>query len=91
MTATPINAGLVVGAANVRADDGREQLAVTNPANQEVIGYAPVADAGLVDEAVTLAAQAFPNGRRPPPPNARAISSPSRRGSGTTGTSWPEP
>ena len=68
MTATPVKAGLVVGTSNVQADDGHEQLAVTNPANQEVIGYAPVADAGLVDEAVRLAAQAFPKWSTTPAP-----------------------
>jgi len=34
---------------------------VLNPADQEVIGYAPVADAELVDQAVTAAADAFPS------------------------------
>jgi succinate-semialdehyde dehydrogenase / glutarate-semialdehyde dehydrogenase len=68
VTATPVKAALVVGTSNVQADDGHEQLAVTNPANQEVIGYAPVADAGLVDEAVRLAAQAFPKWSTTPAP-----------------------
>lgn len=52
-------AGLVIGAATVSADDGAA-TAVINPADQSVVGYAPVADETRVDEAVTSAAHAFP-------------------------------
>jgi succinate-semialdehyde dehydrogenase / glutarate-semialdehyde dehydrogenase len=68
VTATPIRARLIVGASKVEADASHEPLAVTNPANQDVIGYAPVADAGLVDEAVRLAAEAFPKWSTTPAP-----------------------
>jgi succinate-semialdehyde dehydrogenase / glutarate-semialdehyde dehydrogenase len=51
-------AELVIGAATISGDDA-DTTAVINPADQTVVGYAPVADAGRVDEAVTSAAQAF--------------------------------
>ena len=65
---TPINAELVVGASHLQAEAGREPLPVTNPANQEIIGYAPIADPRLVDEAVTQAAEAFPTWSTTPAP-----------------------
>jgi succinate-semialdehyde dehydrogenase / glutarate-semialdehyde dehydrogenase len=43
-------------------------MAITNPANQEVIGYAPAADAHLVDEAVNTAVEAFPEWSSAPAP-----------------------
>jgi succinate-semialdehyde dehydrogenase / glutarate-semialdehyde dehydrogenase len=57
---TPARAELVIGAARVRADGRRDETPVLNPADQQVVGYAPVADERLVDEAVTAAAEAFP-------------------------------
>ena len=59
MTTVPLRAELVVGGTVVPADGRREEAAVLNPADQTVAGYAPVADAGLVDAAVTSAADAF--------------------------------
>lgn len=72
MTAIPARAGLVIGSAIIPADGRREEAAVTNPANQEVVGYAPVADAALVDEAVTAAAAAFPAWSARPAPQRGA-------------------
>ena len=61
MTSVPRRAELVVGP-QVSGGDGRlEQAAVINPADQTVVGYAPVADAGLVADAVASAAAAFPD------------------------------
>jgi len=60
MTSAALQAGLVVGGSVITADGGRAESAVTNPADQTVAGYAPVADADLVDAAVTSAADAFP-------------------------------
>ena len=88
---TPINAELVVGGSYVQAEAGHEPMPVTNPANQAVVGYAPVADPRLVDEAVTRASEAFPTWSTTPPHNVRAGSSLSRPGSGPTGTGWPPP
>ena len=65
---TPIHAELVVGGSHVQAEAGHEPLPVTNPANQEVVGYAPVADPSLVDEAVTQASLAFPTWSTTPAP-----------------------
>jgi succinate-semialdehyde dehydrogenase / glutarate-semialdehyde dehydrogenase len=59
MTSTPRQAELVVGRDFIGTDWG-ERAAVINPADQTVVGHAPVADAGLVDAAVTSAAAAFP-------------------------------
>jgi succinate-semialdehyde dehydrogenase / glutarate-semialdehyde dehydrogenase len=56
----PRRAEVVVGAEVIGGDGRLEQAAVTNPADQTVVGYAPVADAGLVDAAVASAAAAFP-------------------------------
>jgi succinate-semialdehyde dehydrogenase / glutarate-semialdehyde dehydrogenase len=61
MTTVPLRAELVVGEAVVPADGRRGEASVINPADQTVAGYAPVADAGLVDAAVTSAADAFPD------------------------------
>ncbi|HTU06373.1 MAG TPA: aldehyde dehydrogenase family protein [Trebonia sp.] len=61
MTTVPLRAELVVGETVVPADGRREEAPVINPADQTVAGYAPVADAGLVDAAVTSAADAFPD------------------------------
>lgn len=58
MTSAPLRAELVIGRDIVTT--AREQAAVLNPADQAVVGYAPVADAGLVDAAVTSAVAAFP-------------------------------
>ena len=69
---TTIRAELVVGASIVPADGAYKPLAVTNPADQEVIGYAPVADAGLVDEAVSQAAEAFTKWSATPAPQRSA-------------------
>jgi succinate-semialdehyde dehydrogenase / glutarate-semialdehyde dehydrogenase len=57
---TAARAELVIGAARVRADGRRDETPVFNPADRRVIGYAPMADERLVDEAVTAAAGAFP-------------------------------
>ena len=57
---TPTRAGLVIGSRFVSADGHGEECTVLNPADQQVVGYAPVADAELVDQAVTAAAEAFP-------------------------------
>jgi succinate-semialdehyde dehydrogenase / glutarate-semialdehyde dehydrogenase len=54
-----LRAELVIGTATVSADDG-DATTVINPADQEVVGYVPVADESRVDEAVTSAAAAFP-------------------------------
>jgi succinate-semialdehyde dehydrogenase / glutarate-semialdehyde dehydrogenase len=59
MTPVAHQAELVIGPEAVAANGHREQLAVINPADQTVVGYAPVADAGLVDAAVTSATEAF--------------------------------
>jgi len=59
MTPAAHRAQLVVGCEAVAADGHGEQTAVINPADQTVIGYAPVAGAGLVDAAVTSATEAF--------------------------------
>jgi succinate-semialdehyde dehydrogenase / glutarate-semialdehyde dehydrogenase len=59
MTSAPRQAELVVGRDVIGTDRG-ERAAVINPADQTVVGHAPVADAGLVDAAVTSAAAAFP-------------------------------
>jgi succinate-semialdehyde dehydrogenase / glutarate-semialdehyde dehydrogenase len=61
MTAVPLRAELVAGGTVVPADGRREQAAVINPADQTIAGYAPVADAELVDAAVTSAVDAFPD------------------------------
>jgi len=60
MTSQPRPAELVVGRQVIGADGRLEQAAVINPADQTVVAYAPVADAELVDAAVTSAAAAFP-------------------------------
>jgi succinate-semialdehyde dehydrogenase / glutarate-semialdehyde dehydrogenase len=65
---TPTRAELVIGDSTLVAGAAHEGLAVTNPADQEVIGYAPVADAPLVDKAVGLAAEAFPMWSTTPAP-----------------------
>jgi acyl-CoA reductase-like NAD-dependent aldehyde dehydrogenase len=76
MTWAPHRAELVVGRDIVAADGGREEAAVINPADQSVVGYAPVADAGLVDAAVTSAAEAFPGwAARPAGQRAGCLSS----------------
>jgi succinate-semialdehyde dehydrogenase / glutarate-semialdehyde dehydrogenase len=54
-----LRAELVIGTATVSSDDG-VTTTVLNPADQTVVGYAPVASAGVVDEAVHSAAGAFP-------------------------------
>jgi acyl-CoA reductase-like NAD-dependent aldehyde dehydrogenase len=56
----PARAELVIGSHVVSADGRGEESAVLNPADQEVVGHAPVADAQMVDQAVTAAAAAFP-------------------------------
>jgi succinate-semialdehyde dehydrogenase / glutarate-semialdehyde dehydrogenase len=60
MTSDPRRAELVVGREVIGGDHRLEQAAVINPADQTVVGYAPVADAELVDAAVASAAAAFP-------------------------------
>ena len=55
---TAVRAALVIGGETISSGDG--EIVVINPADQEVAGYAPVAGPGLVDEAVTAAARAFP-------------------------------
>ena len=60
MTPVPVRAELVIGPAMIAADGRAAETAVINPANQETIGYAPVAGAELVDAAVREAAAAFP-------------------------------
>jgi acyl-CoA reductase-like NAD-dependent aldehyde dehydrogenase len=64
----PSRAELVIGSLIVSTDGHREESAVLNPADQEVIGYAPVANAQLVDQAVTAAAEAFPAWSKLPAP-----------------------
>jgi succinate-semialdehyde dehydrogenase / glutarate-semialdehyde dehydrogenase len=59
MTAAPHRAELVIGREVVTTSRRGEEAAVINPADQTVVGYAPVADAGLVDAAVASAAEAF--------------------------------
>jgi succinate-semialdehyde dehydrogenase / glutarate-semialdehyde dehydrogenase len=49
---------LVIGGELVTAGDG--QAEITNPADQSVVGHAPVAGTGLIDAAVTSARAAFP-------------------------------
>jgi succinate-semialdehyde dehydrogenase / glutarate-semialdehyde dehydrogenase len=68
MPMTPARAELVIGAARVPADGRGDETPVLNPADQQVVGYAPVADARLVDEAVTAAAEAFPGWSALPAP-----------------------
>jgi succinate-semialdehyde dehydrogenase/glutarate-semialdehyde dehydrogenase len=51
---------LVIGGTTVAADSGRERIDVINPADQTVVGTAPVADRELVDAAVASATAAFP-------------------------------
>jgi succinate-semialdehyde dehydrogenase / glutarate-semialdehyde dehydrogenase len=53
-----LRAELVIGTAAISSGDG-ETSTVLNPADQTIVGYAPVADAGVVDEAVRSAAEAF--------------------------------
>jgi succinate-semialdehyde dehydrogenase / glutarate-semialdehyde dehydrogenase len=56
----PVRAELIIGTSAVPADGGRSETAVVNPADQQPAGYAPVADARMVGEAVSSAAAAFP-------------------------------
>jgi succinate-semialdehyde dehydrogenase / glutarate-semialdehyde dehydrogenase len=60
MTPVGRRAELVIGRDVIAAAGGTQQAAVISPADQTVVGLAPVADAGLVDAAVTAAAAAFP-------------------------------
>jgi succinate-semialdehyde dehydrogenase / glutarate-semialdehyde dehydrogenase len=60
MTPVPRQAELVIGRDVIASAGGAQQAAVINPADQSVVGLAPVADAGLVNAAVTSAAAAFP-------------------------------
>jgi succinate-semialdehyde dehydrogenase / glutarate-semialdehyde dehydrogenase len=60
VTPVPVQAELIIGRDVIGVGSGRETAAVINPADQTVAGYAPVADAVLVDVAVTSAARAFP-------------------------------
>jgi succinate-semialdehyde dehydrogenase / glutarate-semialdehyde dehydrogenase len=60
VTPIPVQAELIIGRDVIAVGDRTEHAAVINPADQSVVGYAPVADAGLVDAAVTSAAAAFP-------------------------------
>jgi succinate-semialdehyde dehydrogenase / glutarate-semialdehyde dehydrogenase len=60
MSPVPSRAELVVGGATVTTGGQRAPAEVINPADQTVAGYAPVADAALVDAAVASAAAAFP-------------------------------
>src|ERR1035441_856825 len=64
----PLRAELVIGSLIVSTDGHRQECAVLNPADQEVVGYAPVADAQLVDQAVIAAAEAFPTWSKLPAP-----------------------
>jgi len=57
---TPAHAELVIGAARVPAGGRSGETPVLNPADQQVVGYAAVADERLVDEAASAAAAAFP-------------------------------
>jgi succinate-semialdehyde dehydrogenase / glutarate-semialdehyde dehydrogenase len=72
MTQAPVQAQLVVGPAFVPTNSGYEPLTVTNPADQSVVGQAPIADAYLVDEAVAQAAQAFAPWSTTPAPQRAA-------------------
>jgi malonate-semialdehyde dehydrogenase (acetylating)/methylmalonate-semialdehyde dehydrogenase len=47
--------------------DGAETIEITNPANGEVLGHAPLSGASVVDEAVRAAREAFPGWRATPP------------------------
>jgi succinate-semialdehyde dehydrogenase / glutarate-semialdehyde dehydrogenase len=60
MTRGARRAELVIGGDVIPADGRYHEAAVINPADQTVVGHAPVADAGLVDAAATGAAAAFP-------------------------------
>jgi succinate-semialdehyde dehydrogenase / glutarate-semialdehyde dehydrogenase len=55
---TPVRAALVIGGQTVSGDG--QELTVVNPADQQVAGYAPAAGPGLVHDAVSAAASAFP-------------------------------
>ena len=73
---TAARAELIIGAARVRAGGQRDETPVLNPADQQIVGYAPVADERLVDEAVAAAAEAFPAwSARPAPRRADHLSS----------------
>jgi succinate-semialdehyde dehydrogenase / glutarate-semialdehyde dehydrogenase len=66
MTVAPARATLLIGPDRVPADGHQDETAIFNPADREVVGYAPVADADLVDQAVAAAAGAFPAWSRRP-------------------------
>jgi succinate-semialdehyde dehydrogenase / glutarate-semialdehyde dehydrogenase len=56
---TPGRASLVIGAATVTGGGPADEIAVINPADQQVVGYAPAAGEQLVDDAVQAAQRAF--------------------------------
>jgi succinate-semialdehyde dehydrogenase/glutarate-semialdehyde dehydrogenase len=56
---TVTHAALVIGADIITADGSGAEIPVVNPADQHVVGYAPVAGAELVDSAAMAAARAF--------------------------------
>jgi succinate-semialdehyde dehydrogenase / glutarate-semialdehyde dehydrogenase len=60
MSPVPSRAELVIGGTVVTAGGRLASAEVINPADQSVVGYAPVADAELVGAAVAGAADAFP-------------------------------
>jgi succinate-semialdehyde dehydrogenase / glutarate-semialdehyde dehydrogenase len=72
MPVTTARAELVIGAARLPAHGHRDETPVLNPADQQVIGYAPVADARLVDRAATAASEAFPAWSALPAPRRAA-------------------
>jgi acyl-CoA reductase-like NAD-dependent aldehyde dehydrogenase len=59
VTGPPAQAVLIIGGEPVGSGDGLEMSPVVDPATQEVIGWAPMADEPSVDGAVTAAAKAF--------------------------------
>jgi acyl-CoA reductase-like NAD-dependent aldehyde dehydrogenase len=57
----------VIGARVIVADGHGEESTVLNPADQHVVGYAPVGDAELVDQSAAVA-EAFPAWSKLPGP-----------------------
>ena len=67
---TDVRTALVIGGETVTSGD--DELAVINPADQEIAGYAPIAGPALVNDAVTAAARAFPAWSALPAPRRAA-------------------
>lgn len=67
MMSVAARAELVIGGSLVPCDGQRQELEVINPADQTVVGRAPVAGADVVNAAVAAAAEAFPTWSALPP------------------------